>query len=280
MATQTDLQGKRALVTGAARGIGLAIASKLQDAGAHLVMTDIDEPLLAEAASALGHSARPAVHAVLDVRDADAFAATVASFEETVGPIDILINNAGIMAIGEFLEQPQANDVRQVDINLHGVINGTRAVLPFMTQRNSGAIVNIASVAGIVGTPNAAVYSATKFAVVGFTQALHMEYSHTGISFSYICPSLVQTELITGSKEPRWPKPVTVDDVAQSALHAIRSGKLEHFVPKAGRLSAVLPPLLPRSLTRTIGHMLGLTNVFYGVDDTKRSSYRDRIRSV
>ena len=87
-------------------------------------------------------------------------------------------------------------------------------------------------------------------------------------------------ELIKGAVEPRWPKPVTADDVAETVRHAIQTGKLQHFVPRAGRLSAVLPALFPRRVTEKIGKILGLNAVFYGIDEHERSSYRDRIRSV
>ena len=148
-----------------------------------------------------------------------------------------------------------------------------------MIQRRAGNIVNIASVAGIVGTPNAAVYSASKFAVIGLTQALHMEFGSTGIDFAYVCPSLVRTELIAGAGEPLWPKPVAPEDVAETVYQAIVHGRVDNFVPKAGRLSVLLPALLPRRVYEKIGDFLGLNGLFMQIDSKQQARYRERIRS-
>jgi short-subunit dehydrogenase len=278
--TKKSIRGKRALITGAARGIGLAIAKRLQAEQVELVLADIDAVQLREAAELLKLSLPEKQARLIDVRDADAFADAVADIEHTVGPIDILINNAGIMSIGGFLEQELDSDHRQIGINLYGVIHGIRAVLPYMKQRDSGSIVNIASVAGIVGAPNAAVYSATKFGVVGLTQALHMELSETNIDFSYVCPSLVKTELIAGSTEPLWPKAVTAEEVADTVYKAITKRQVANFIPKAGRLSVLLPAILPRRVFEKIGAILGLNSVFFGINKQAREDYRSRIRSV
>jgi NAD(P)-dependent dehydrogenase (short-subunit alcohol dehydrogenase family) len=274
-----SVQGKRALITGAARGIGLATAQRLGAAGATIVLADIDEELLGEAAERLKAAGATPQTIGLDVRDEAAFGEAVARIESETGPVDILVNNAGIMALGGFLEQELASDHRQIDVNLYGVIHGSRAVLPYMIQRQSGNIVNIASVAGIVGTPNAAVYSASKFGVIGLTQALHMEFGGAGIGFAYVCPALVRTELIAGAGEPLWPKPVMPEAVAETVYQAIVQGRVDNFVPKAGRLSVLLPALLPRRVYEKIGAFLGLNGVFIHIDSGERAHYRRRIRS-
>jgi short-subunit dehydrogenase len=274
-----SLDGRRALITGAARGIGLATAKRLHEAGAKVVLADIDEDQVTQAAATLQAKGVAPQALSFDVRDEEAFSEAVAQLETDTGPVDILINNAGIMALGGFLDQGLASDQRQIDINLYGVIHGTRAVLPYMLQRREGAIVNIASVAGIVGTPNAAVYSASKFAVIGLTQALHMELTGCGVHLAYVCPSLVRTELIAGAGQPRWPKPVLPSDVAETVYQAITRGKVDNFVPKAGRLSVLLPALLPRRIYEKIGAVLGLNSMFSHIDTKARSSYRQRIRS-
>jgi len=273
-----SIHGKRALITGAARGIGFATAERLGAAGVALVLADIDEELLGEAAQRLNHLVPAPKTVCLDVRSQLAFNEAVAQIESETGPIDILVNNAGIMALGGFLDQALASDQRQIDINLYGVIHGCRAVLPYMIQRRAGTIVNIASVAGIVGTPNAAVYSASKFAVIGLTQALHMELGNTGVGFAYVCPSLVRTELIAGAGEPLWPKPVGPEDVAETVYQAITRGRVDNFVPKAGRLSVLLPALLPRRVYEKIGAFLGLNDLFTQIDSEQRAEYRERIR--
>src|SRR5690606_16876449 len=124
----------------------------------------------------------------LDVTDLDAFRDVVARVEADLGPIDLLVNNAGIMPVGGFAALASTTDEKQIAINLHGVIHGMRAMLPRMERRRRGHIVNIASSAGKIGIPNLAVYCATKHAVVGLTEAVRAEYIASGIGFTYVMP--------------------------------------------------------------------------------------------
>ncbi len=272
-----DLEGKVALVTGAGRGIGLATAKLLLDQGCRVAVTDVDADLAKQANRSIQQQGRRTMHAPLDVRDADAFIDVAAKVADRLGTVDILVNNAGIMPLGGFLDQAPELDRRQIEINLFGVINGMRAVLPGMTSRRSGHIVNIASAAGKVGVPNAAVYSATKHAVVGLTEAVRYEMRESGVSFSYVLPSLVDTDLISGTRQPRWPPVAKPEHVAEAVLSAVQRGKVEVYVPFGARLSAILPAVFPRFIYERIGEWLKFDAMFERIDAVGRAAYQQRI---
>lgn len=261
-----------ALVTGGARGIGLATAARLAAEGYRVAIADLDGEEATRAATGLGITGY-----ALDVRDADAFRALVERIEVELGAIEVLVNNAGIMPVGPFLSQPLEMDVRQLDVNVLGVIHGMRAVLPAMRARRRGHVVNLASVAGRVGCPDIAVYSAAKHAVIGLTEAVRREYGAEGIRFTMVCPAFVQTELISGAPGPRWPPPVLPDDVARAIVRALDTGAVEVFVPRIAKLTAILPAVLPRRVVERIGALLGLTAMFTGVNERERAAYSARI---
>src|ERR671925_144027 len=139
----------------------------------------------------------------LDVTRRDSFETFVDAVEERFGPIDVLVNNAGIMPLGRFVEEDDATAIRMVDINLHGVMLGMKIALPRMMSRDRGHIVNIASQAGKYGAPGGATYSATKHAVVGLTEAVRGELHIDGssVELSYVLPFVVNTELGAGTGE-------------------------------------------------------------------------------
>ena len=170
----TQLRGRVALVTGGARGIGKATTRALLAAGARVAIADIDSQAAEATAEALSADGTTRAYG-LDVTDRHQFEDVVQEIEAQLGPVDLLVNNAGIMVLGPFLQLDQRLDERQVDINVYGVINGMRTVVPSMVRRGTGHVVNIASSAGRVGVPFAATYSATKFAVIGLTEAVRYE---------------------------------------------------------------------------------------------------------
>lgn len=267
-------RGRRVVITGAARGIGRALAARLVAEGAAVVVADVDADAAAATARDLGPAARAAS---LDVTHAAEVEGLVAEVEQHDGPIDVWINNAGIMSLGAFLAQSPTRDAAQRAVNLDGVASGMRAVLPRMLARRRGHIVNIASAAGRVGTPYAAMYSATKFAVVGLTEAVRREHEGSGVDFTVVLPSFVRTELIAGAGVPRWPPVATPEDVAEAVLRALERGTPEVYVPRAARLAAVLPVVLPRRLVEGVGRLLGVDRVFAEVDGPARAAYAARL---
>lgn len=190
MTVRHDFTGRRALVTGGASGIGLACAALYAGAGAEVVLWDRDAARLDEAARGLGPAAT--AHA-LDVAD-DAAVATAAA---AAGPIDILVNSAGIGGSGwPTWEVEVATWRRMIDVNLTGTFLVCRAFAPAMMAAGWGRIVNIASVAGKEGNPNAAAYSASKAGVIGFTKSLGKELVGTGVLANSVCPAVIDTPLI------------------------------------------------------------------------------------
>ena len=187
------LAGKVVLVTGAGRGIGAGIARAAAAAGAAVALGDVAETTVGETAAALGGHAL-ALH--MDVSDARSVRAAVAEAEARLGPLDVLVNNAGIDMIGPFLESSEENWDRLWAVNLKGTLLATRAVLHGMIARERGRIVNIGSDAGRVGSSGEAVYSATKGGIIAFSKTLAREVARHGITVNCVCPGPTDTALL------------------------------------------------------------------------------------
>ena len=189
-----SLAGRTAIVTGAATGIGQAIAIRLADAGATVAVVDVNLPGAQRAAAALPNGAF-AVEA--DVADAASVGRAVDQVLQQTGQIDILVNNAGIAGPAAYIwEQTDENWQRNIAINLTGVFNFCRAVVPHMRSRSYGRIVNVASIAGKEGNPRMTPYSATKAGVIGLTKSLGKELATEGICVNAVSPAVIQTQIL------------------------------------------------------------------------------------
>lgn len=192
--TSSSLKDQVAIVTGGARGIGLAVATRLVADGASVAIADIDAEAASQAAQALGARA---VGLRLDVTDEEQWASGVESVGSTFGPLTILVNNAGIAGrAAPTWELSVAEWQHVIAIDLGGVFVGCRAVLPGMIQRGYGRIVNIASIAGKEGNPNAVPYSAAKAGVIGLTKAIAKEVATTGVIVNAVAPAVIETEIL------------------------------------------------------------------------------------
>ncbi|MGH2852987.1 MAG: SDR family oxidoreductase [Solirubrobacteraceae bacterium] len=269
------LAGQNAAVTGAARGIGRATADAFLRAGMRVAIGDVDLAAAEQAASELGSRT---VALPLDVTDRDSFTRFLDAAEEQLGPVDVLINNAGIMPLGRFVDEDDLTAQRMIDINLHGVILGMKLGLARMVPRDRGHIVNIASQAGRFGAPGGATYSATKHAVIGLTEAVRGELRLMGahIDLSYVMPYVVNTELGGGLGEARGFHNLEPSEVADAIVEALQHGTVEVWVPKSTRRTYQLGTLLPRSLTEGIGRVTKADRVLANADVEARRGYELR----
>ena len=187
------MSGKVALVTGGSRGIGKAVASRLAGAGARVALVDVVDPEQVEAtASEIGGGAI-AVRA--NVVDADDVGAAVSQVEERLGPIDVLVNNAGITRDGLLIRMTEEAWSAVLDVNLKGVFNMTKAVVRGMMKRRSGRVVNIASVVGITGNAGQANYSASKAGDIGFTKTVAKELAARNVLVNAVAPGFIDTDM-------------------------------------------------------------------------------------
>ena len=266
-----DLTGKVAVVTGGARGIGRATARALQNAGAKVAIGDVDVTQTALTADELG-----IVGVRLDVTDPASVESFLDEVESILGPVDVWVNNAGIMPIGAVLDQDDAVVRRAVDINVLGVMNGARGAARRMVARSGGRIVNVASIAGRMPAPGMTVYTGTKFAVVGFGEALDAELAGRGVRVSTVLPSFTNTELIAGTKPGPLTRPIPPEKVADTVVRVLRRGSRHAVVP--GRLSggSALWQLFPRPAAKVMRRWFGLDRVFLDVG-ADRAAYDRRI---
>ena len=186
------LDNKVAIVTGAGQGIGRAIAEKLAAEGATVVVTDINESTAKETAVAIGGEA---VGMHTDVTSHESVDVMVAQVKRRFGRIDVLVNNAGWDKASPFLDSDPTDWDRVIQINLYGVLNTSKAVLPIMAEQGSGSVVNLGSDAGRVGSSGEAVYSAAKGAVIAFTKATAREMARYQVNINCVCPGPTDTAL-------------------------------------------------------------------------------------
>lgn len=275
-ATNLELAGATVVVTGGARGIGRATAAAFLRRGARVVIGDLDEAAARDTAAALG------AHALglrLDVTSEASYAAFLAEVDRRVAPPDVLVSNAGIMPLGDFAAERLAVSRATVDVNLWGVIVGARLVLPGMLARGRGRIINVASLAGRVPLPGAAVYSGTKFAVIGFTAALEEELVGTGVSAAAVLPAVVRTELSSGVSHKGAPT-VDPEDVADAIVRSCDGPAREASVPGWAALLARAHAALPARFTRPLARRLGLDRARHGVDAAGRATYAARVEAA
>jgi NAD(P)-dependent dehydrogenase (short-subunit alcohol dehydrogenase family) len=269
-----SLAGSVVAITGGARGIGRATAAALLAQGARVAIGDIDAALAEQTAGELRGGA---IGLPLDVTDKASFATFLDQVEERLGPLDVLINNAGIMPIGAFVEETDATTERMIDINLVGLIYGSKLALERFIPRRRGHLVQIASAAGKMGFAGGVTYCATKHAVVGLSEALRAELRDTGVEISVVMPVVVNTELGSGLPETRAFKPVQPEDVASAIVEALQTGRFEVYVPKAMAGMVRFAALMPRRAMEAIGKAMKGDQVLAHPDHTARAAYEARM---
>ncbi|MEC3955507.1 SDR family oxidoreductase [Nocardia sp. CDC153] len=269
------IAGKVVVITGGARGIGLATATALQALGAKIAIGDIDETTVKESGAARGFD----VYGKLDVTDHQSFEAFLDDVERRLGPVDVLINNAGIMPTGRVVDEPDQITKRILDINVYGVILGSKLAIARMLPRGRGHVINIASLAGETHIPGLATYNASKHAVLGFTDTLREEYRGTGLRFSSVLPTLTKTELGTGITAPKVLRPAEPEEIADAIAKLIVAPRSKVRVTTVAGLISQAVGLLPEAWGDALGRALGAQTAFLDdVDADARKAYEHRVR--
>ena len=281
MATRSDnIRGATVAITGAARGIGYATAQALLARGARVVIGD-REVALAESAVARLSNRGPVSGHPLDVSDPASFATFLDKARaDGGGRIDVLINNAGVMPVGPFLDQSAEAIRSAIEVNFYGVLNGCRLVLPEMVERRSGHVVNIASMAGMLAVPGQAVYAGTKFAVVGLSTALADEFAPQGVQVSCVMPTFTDTDLIAGTRTSGLTSPVKPEDIAAAVVRTLEKPKTSVAVPYPYRFIAAVTAMLPPRGRRWLSMRMGTDRIFLDLDTTARSGYERRAQTA
>ena len=275
-----NIRGRTVAVTGAARGIGFATAKALLARGARVVIGDRDVAFQESAVADLTKLG-PVSGYPLDVTDRESFAAFLDKARtDGGGHIDVLINNAGVMPIGPFLEQTEQSIRSSIEVNLYGVITGCQLALPDMIARRRGHIINIASLSGLIPVPGQVVYAGAKFGVVGLTAALADEVAPHGVDVSVIMPPFTNTELISGTKTGGTIKPVEPEDIANAIIKTLEKPKTHVSVPTPLRFTAQAAQMLGPRGRRWLNKRLGLDSVFLNFDHAERQSYEQRAQAA
>ncbi|WP_394613301.1 SDR family oxidoreductase [Lentzea sp. JNUCC 0626] len=261
-----DLRGATVAVTGGAQGIGRATATAFAARGARVVIGDLDLDQARRTAASIGAVAHP-----LDVTDLVSFKA----FLDAAGEVDVLVNNAGIMPNGGFLDLDDRVGWATVEVNLFGVVHGLRLALPGMLARGCGHVVNIASLAGKFPVPGLAMYNASKFAVVGLTAATRREYARRGVSVSAVLPSAVDTALASGLDMKPIPK-VTPEEIARAVIGSVAHRRAEIAVPRYVGALATLSALTPEPVLNAVRRLVRDDRALLP-DSGKRATYRARL---
>ena len=275
-----NIRGKTIVITGAARGIGFATARALLDRGARVVIGDRDVALEESAVATLSNLG-PVSGYPLDVADPESFGTFLDKARaDGGGHIDVLINNAGVMPVGPFLDHTDQAIRSAIEVNFYGVINGCRLVLPEMAARRRGHVVNIASLAGMLAVPGQALYAGTKFAVVGLSTALADEFAPQGVFVSCVMPTFTNTELISGTCTEGMTKPVEPEDIAAAVVRTLDKPKTSVSVPYPLRFIAAGTAFLPPRGRRWLSEKMGTSRVFLDIDAAARNPYERRAQSA
>jgi len=274
MARQShDLNGRIVAITGGARGIGRATAQACVRAGMRVAIGDLDIAAARRTAEELGNGT---IAVELDVSNRASMRHFIDAAEEELGPLDVLVNNAGIMHLGPLADEDDASTLRQIDINVHGVLNGMKEALPRMTARRRGHVVNIASTAGRGGFAGAATYSGTKHFVLGASEAVRFELRGSGVDISCLLPVIVRTELAAGTSDARFVAKLEPEDVADAVVRTLHAPRFEVFVPRWMSAMMTFAAVLPRPAREGLARALKADRVFIDLDAAARRDYELR----
>lgn len=254
-----DLRDKRVLVTGGARGIGLALALRFAREGAELVLVDKDEPALSPAMDEVRALGAKVIGLAADVTDLNAVRELREKVRRDVGGPDVLVNNAGVVFGGAFLDVPMERHRTTFLVNLLGLVAMTHAFLPDLLAKSEGHLVNVASASGMLGLPFGATYASSKWGVIGFSDSIRQELElqgHHHVKVTAVCPSYVTTGLFDGVKAPILVPFLTPDKVASLTVAAVRRDRLYVRSPLIVKTIPLLKGTMPTRAYEAISRLL------------------------
>lgn len=262
-----NLAGKRVLITGSASGIGRALAERLAAERAVLLMVDLNEALLEETARAMAAAGATVRPYVADVTDTPALVALRERVLAEGGPIDVLVNNAGVVFGGPFLDVPLEKHVLTYRINTLGLVTLTHLFLPDLIARPEAHLVNVASASGFIGLPFGSTYASSKWSVIGFSESIQQELAllgHHHVKVTIACPSYVSTGLFDGARPPFLTRLLTPERLADRVVSAITRERLWVLTPWLVKVTPALKGLLPTPMFNAISGLLGATSSMTG----------------
>jgi hypothetical protein len=266
------LSGRVIAVTGAARGIGRATAAELARRGARVAIGDLRAHDAEEAAGAIGNGA---IGLELDVTDHDGFAGYLDAVEDRLGPLDVLINNAGIMIVGALADAKPRAASKLLDVNVKGVLYGMQLAIPRM--RSGGHIVNVISSSAWIAPPALASYAASKHAARGLTDSARDEVRKAGIAVTGVYPGVVETDLATGTRAARGQKMIRPEEVASAIGDVLVSRRSELFVPRSLGPTLRGYQALPPRARALMGRLFGVEDLYASVDPASRREYEESL---
>ena len=254
--------GKRVLVTGAGHGLGLETAKAFAFEGAEVIITDRDAARVEEAVFKLQSLHLKAAGFVMDVTDAADVRAIRDRIHAEYGSIDVLVNNAGIVSGGSFLDVPLEKHLTTYDVNTAGPVIVTHMFLPDLLAQVEGHIVNIASASALIPLPFASTYASSKWALLGFTDSLREELrltGHTHMTVTAICPSYINTGMFHGVKPPLLTRMLTPEWLAEQVVLCVKKRKAQLLAPWSVNLLPFAKCTWPRALFAKLLDLLGVT---------------------
>ncbi|MEM7351047.1 MAG: SDR family oxidoreductase [Acidobacteriota bacterium] len=259
----SSLRMKRVLITGAARGLGRAMAEQFASEGAEVVLTDLDGEAAEAAAEELAASGARCRAYGLDVTDSEAIEDVRETLRRDAGAIDLLINNAGVVFGGEFLDVPLEQHRLTYRVNIEGVVAMTHAFLPDILQSPRGHLVFIASASGYVGLPNGATYASSKWAAIGFAESIRAELKHLGqrqVGVTTVCPTYIDTGMFEGAEPPKTTQMLSPAQVAEKIVDAVKRRRVWVREPWIVKLTPFLKHGLPTPVSDFLSDAFGASS--------------------
>jgi all-trans-retinol dehydrogenase (NAD+) len=256
----SKLDGRRVLITGGAQGIGFEMAKKFAGRGAEIVIADLNEKKLAEAKAEIEAMGVSAWGFPVDVTNPASIASLRAQIAAEAGPIDVLVNNAGVVFGGPFIETPLDQHFKTYEVNTLGLVAMTHAFLPGLIDRPEAHVVNISSASGFIGLPYGSTYASSKWAVIGFSESIRSELNmlgHKHVHVTIVCPSYIGTGMFEGAEAPKTTHLLEPDFVAEKVVHAVEHNSVYVMEPWLVKVTPLLRDLLPVKLYDRISHLFG-----------------------